>query len=244
MKIAFLILLLLNGLFFLWRSYFAEPIQTPDSLAAVNAPGLVLLAETGTTIFDSKDIESDAAETGLPSELGGGTAGDSDIVFLNNSLPFGTERERCYSIGPFIESDALDSIQVLLSDNEMQFSVRTLTEPELYGYNVILPPFSDRKEAEKMVEILVDKGVTDYYIIADGELDNAISLGLFREHRFAIRHVAFLEKKGLSPTMNVRYEDRSRHWIDYSESGETLDTITLQRAFPESDIQRLARACP
>ena len=180
MKPFFLILLLINGSLIMWHSYFVKDSSLPRSQQNSDAPELVLLAETGTTI-----------ETGLHGA--NETEGESESAsgnFLSNPIPFAELARRCYSIGPFLEGADLANAQELLAERGISFSVRTLTEPELYGYNVILPPFSSREDAEKMVEILVDKGITDYFIMPDSNLRNAISLGLFREHRFATRHMA------------------------------------------------------
>ncbi|MEM7292656.1 MAG: hypothetical protein AAF420_04545 [Pseudomonadota bacterium] len=234
MKVTFLFLLLANGLLFLWHSYFVAPQENLPAAVPSNAPALVLLEETGTAV-EVPEVPEVAAPT-VEEQA-------ENSEFLDNSVPFVSVARRCFTVGPFIEDDALVKVQQVLAEREVSFNVRTLTEPELFGYNVILPPFSSREDAEKMVEILVDKGITDYYIMPDEDIKNAISLGLFREHRFAIRHMAFLEKKGLSPTLHARYFDRSRHWLDYSETKAAIDPAIFISATPESDIQRLARAC-
>ena len=128
-------------------------------------------------------------------------------------------------------------------ENKIDFQQRTLTKPELFGYNVLLPPFPSRDAAVAMVDVLIRKGITDYFILQESKLYNAISLGLFREYRYAIQHKEFLEKKGLSPTMRTRYYDRSRHWIDYTEQDNKIDETALVRMSPESDVQRLLRDC-
>ena len=232
MKSAFLLLLLANGMLFMWQTYFVTAPAESLGPRASDAPSLVLLMETGTTAVVE---EVTPPPTPAPDAENG--------EFLNNTAPFVALQRRCYTVGPFVAEAALASVRDILADSEVSFAVRTLTEPELFGYNVILPPFSSREDAEEMVEILVDKGITDYYIMPAPGLKNAISLGLFREHRFAIRHMAFLEKKGLSPTMHPRYLDRSRHWLDYTETEASIDPAVFVSVSPESDIQRLARSC-
>ena len=233
MKFAFLSLLLLNGFFLLWQNYFGEPAQPAGLVQSADTPELVLLEETGTTVA----VEPPAPEPAI--EVSENTDGE----FLASARPFVSIRRRCYSVGPFVDEAILSTYQRFLAERELSFNVRTLSERELFGYNVILPPFPDRAAAEAMVTVLLDKGITDYYIMPDPELRHAISLGLFKEHRFATRHKAFLEKKGLEPVMHSRYRERSRHWLDYTATGDALDESALIALAPGSDLQRLPRAC-
>jgi len=229
MKIGFLFLLLANGMLFLWQSYFVAPATVGSTPMPGNVPELVLLQETGTTVQAASVV---AIEPEQP-----------DSKSIDGAILPVSASKSCYTIGPFDSDDALKKVQQLFVDNKIDFRQRTFTEPELFGYNVLLPPFPSRDAAVAMVKILVQKGITDYYIMRDSELDNAISLGLFREHRFAVRHMTFLEKKGLTPEMKTRYYDRSRHWIDYTEQENRIDETALVRMSPESDVQRLLRAC-
>ncbi len=231
MKIGFLLLLLANGMLFLWQSYFATPDTVASSPLPGDIPELVLLQETGTTVLATPtSVAAIEPEEPAPNSM-------DDIV------PPAPKPDSCYTIGPFDSDEALKTVKQLFVENKIKFQQRTFTEPELFGYNVLLPPFPNREAAVAMVKVLIQKGITDYYIMRDTELDNAISLGLFREHRFAVRHMKFLEKKGLSPKMQTRYYDRSLHWIDYTEQENQIDETALVRMSPESDVQRLLRAC-
>lgn len=233
----FLFLLLANGLLYLWQSYFVNPVEVGQMSLPVDVPELVLLEETGTTVHITvvASIEPSVPETPIDESL--------NNEFIDNSEPFTPQAKNCYTVGPFVDGDALEKVKLLFADNKIVFEQRSFTEPELFGYNVFLPPLANRDAAVAMVAVLIDKGVTDYYIIQDTELKNAISLGLFREYRFAVRHVKLLEKKGLSPRMDTKYYDRTRHWVDFTEEEFKIDETALVNLSPESDVQRLLRAC-
>lgn len=237
MKITFLFLLLANGLLFMWQSYFVAPNAIASVPLPGNVPELVLLEETETTVQDIDVATIEPEEPNPPPE------DKPDAGFIASAAPFEPAPKSCYTVGPFIDVAALKEVKQLFVEKKINFQQRTLTKRELFGYNVFLPPFPNRDAAQAKVEELVRKGITDYYLMQNSEMYNAISLGLFREYRYAIQHMEFLENKGLSPTMESRYLNRSRHWIDYTERDSKIDEATLVRMSPESDVQRLSRNC-
>jgi hypothetical protein len=245
MKFTFLFLLLANGLLFMWQSYFVTPMIPQSAPMPVDVPELVLLEETEIVEQDidvvatAQDIEVASTEPGvtLPPE---DKPADS---FIDTAAQFVPAPKNCYTVGPFVDDGALKEVKQLFVENKITFQQRTLTKSELFVYNVFLPPFPSRDDAVAMVDVLIRKGITDYFILEESKLYNAISLGLFREYRYAVQHKKYLEKKGLSPAMRTRYYNRSRHWIDYTEQDNKIDETALVRMSPESDVQRLLRDC-
>lgn len=65
-------------------------------------------------------------------------------------------------------------------------------------YLVIVPPIARRPELNARVEELKRAGVTDQFVISDGDLRNGISLGFFKSEEAAHRHLAYLQAKGVS----------------------------------------------
>ena len=239
MKTIFLFLLLSNGLLYLWQSYFVSPEKSALPALRGSVPELVLLEETGTTAQSKL-----APQTVSPAELDENTPTvKADTAFIGNSAAFVLEKDSCYTVGPFIDDESLNKALTFFAKNNREYKQRTFTEPELFGYNILIPAFTTRAQAVAAVDELVKKGVKDYYIMTEPKYKNAISLGLFREHRFALQQLDDLQKKGVQAEMQTRYFDRSRHWLDYTDTDGSFDAIALSRLSPESDVQRLSRAC-
>lgn len=243
MKIVFLFLILANGLFYLWQAYIFEPANNRfPGQAPLNVPELVTLEETGTTVQTAAVNQQRTESVSAPTEEQDARDGQGDVAFVSSAEPF-PDVAACFTVGPFIDDDSLQQAQQLFSRQQINYQQRTFTEPELFGYNILIPAFATREEAVEMVDVLVAKGVTDYYVMTEDEFKNAISLGLFKEHRFALEHLEGLQKKGIDAEMKTRYFERSRHWLDYVDAEGHIQQTAMQRLSPESDVQRLPRAC-
>lgn len=66
------------------------------------------------------------------------------------------------------------------------------------NYLVIVPPIARRPDLNARVEELKRAGITDQFVISDGDLRNGISLGFFKSEEAAHRHLAYLQAKGVS----------------------------------------------
>jgi hypothetical protein len=70
---------------------------------------------------------------------------------------------------------------------------------EVSSYVVNIPPFPNREAANRKAAELKAKGVTNFYIVPDGQpLALAISLGVFRQEAAAQTQLAALVKDGIA----------------------------------------------
>jgi len=65
------------------------------------------------------------------------------------------------------------------------------------NYLVIVPPIARRSDLNARVDELKRAGITDQFVINDGDLRNGISLGFFRSEEAANRHLAYLQARGV-----------------------------------------------
>ena len=65
------------------------------------------------------------------------------------------------------------------------------------SYLVIIPPIERRVDLNLRLEELNRAGITDRFVINDGESRNGISLGFFKSEDAANRHLAYLKAKGV-----------------------------------------------
>ncbi|MDZ7830104.1 MAG: SPOR domain-containing protein [Halofilum sp. (in: g-proteobacteria)] len=149
----------------------------------------------------------------------------------------------CFTVGPFDGADAAARARQRLAELGLEPEQRVLTEEEVYGYQVLLPPYPDRAAALAATRRLVKKGIEEYFVVTEPELENAISLGLFQRKRFAVRHTAYLEELGFDPEMRVRTEEVTRYWQDYRDPQGRITPEVLESLATDTPLQRLERPC-
>lgn len=153
------------------------------------------------------------------------------------------EEALCFTIGPFDEVGLAEQASRRLRSLGLEPEQRVLTEEEVYGYQVLLPPFPDRQSALDATRRLAEKGIQEYFVVAEPELENAVSLGLFRQKRFATRHATYLRELGFEPEMRVRTRERDHYWQDYRDSEGLVTSELLESLATEQPLQRLERSC-
>lgn len=151
---------------------------------------------------------------------------------------------RCYTIGPFTSAESARRGRERLAELELAPEQRTTEDEEVYGYQVLLPQRESREAALEATRELARQGIQDYFVIVDDpELRNAISVGLFREKRYAVRHTGYLEELGFDPEMRVRTRTRTRYWQDYRDPESRVTAELLESLGTEQPLQRLERPC-
>lgn len=153
------------------------------------------------------------------------------------------DASECFTVGPFDSAEAAARARERLAELGLGPEQRVLTEDEVYGYQVLLPPFPDRQAALEATRELVRKGIDEYFVVTEPELENAISLGLFQRKRFAVRHTAYLRELGFEPEMRVRTQERTRYWQDYRDPQGEITPEVLESLATEQPLQRLPREC-
>ena len=94
--------------------------------------------------------------------------------------PVAVEPQRlCWGLGPFAKRAQGRTAVELLSKQGITAGVQTVGLPDLEGHWVLLPPFSSRGAARDAIDELKAKGIKDYFLVATGEMKNAVSLGVF-----------------------------------------------------------------
>jgi hypothetical protein len=156
----------------------------------------------------------------------------------------GRQAGACYTVGPFQNAERAEQARARLAELGLEPRQRTTTDEEVYGYQVLLPPHENRQAALAKTRELADKGIKDYFVIvSEPELRNAVSLGLFREKRYAVRHTEYLERLGFDPEMRLRTRTRTRYWQDYRDPRGRVTPELLESLAADQPLQRLERPC-
>ncbi|WP_212742600.1 SPOR domain-containing protein [Methylobacillus flagellatus] len=114
----------------------------------------------------------------------------------------------CYEWGSFTVTvlakarSLLDSMAQSMEDNDMQqlrhIQLRYVEKPHMTArYWVYIPPSPSLAEAQRMMAELASRGVSDSFVMQEGEWQYAISLGLFKEERLAERLLQQLKQQGV-----------------------------------------------
>lgn len=225
MRILFFLLIVLNAVYFVWNYLVPVPPPTPPAREFQGVAPLALLNERESGASAPDGVSSD-----------GQTQGSPDVVSATRT---------CYTLGPLASVDRANTLSERISALGYAVTQRSIEQEEVSGYWVYLPPLASRSKALALAKEMAKKGVKDYYVVPNGENENAISLGLFSEAHRAERRTERIAELGYEASTTVRYRTRTLFWLDYDEAG----AAPLSRDVWESDgeegasIQRLARRC-
>ncbi|WP_406233463.1 SPOR domain-containing protein [Isoptericola jiangsuensis] len=121
---------------------------------------------------------------------------------------------RCVALGPFADRAAAVAAQGRAG--KLLAPARLREQPAASGstrYRVLLPAAASREDAQAMVKRIVAAGLSDYYIISQGEESNAIALGQYRNRAGAERRIAAVQAAGFQPRL-VASGDAGQWWLE------------------------------
>lgn len=134
----------------------------------------------------------------LASELTSDVVSVDDGIVVNDSQ---TEQDpvtadiasaadaQCWLLGPFDEKSAAKALQVRLQANGVGVDISKLATPVAPDYWVYIEPQASRRAAVALLRELQARQI-DSFIVSEGELENAISLGIFSKENSAKRILA------------------------------------------------------
>ncbi|MFN7645302.1 MAG: hypothetical protein ACK5PW_19835 [Burkholderiales bacterium] len=145
----------------------------------------------------------------------------------------------CAEIGPMSEQDAV-RVQVMLDAVVQDLVVTTQRAEDITSWWVYVAPSSG--DVARRVADLRERGVSDLYVMPDGQWKGAISFGLFRQEELAVALQKTIAQKGVR---NVRVAPRGpsagRITLQVRPIGDALiaELPKLRTAMPEA----IARPC-
>ncbi|AVO28662.1 SPOR domain-containing protein [Stenotrophomonas maltophilia] len=144
--------------------------------------------------------------------------------------PVAAEPPRCIALGPFADRAAASSAQGKAGNVISQ--VRLREQPAASGsarFRVMLPAAANREEAQATVKRIVAAGLSDYYIISQGEDINAVALGQYRNREGAERRMAAVQAAGFQPRL-VASGDAGQWWLEGQLAVGTQPAQAQQRS--------------
>ena len=137
---------------------------------------------------------------------------------------------RCLALGPFADRAAASAAQSRAGNLLSQ--VRLREQPAASGsarYRVLLPAAASRDDAQATVKRIVAAGLSDYYIISQGDETNAIALGQYRNREGAERRMAAVQAAGFQPRL-VASGDAGQWWLEGQLSAAAEPAQAQQRS--------------
>lgn len=222
MKLAFLLLVMVNLALFAWQQgafgRFVESGREPERMARqIEADRFRVLSEAEVRTLRERAAPPRAAGAAL------------DL----------SAAQACVEFGDFTGAE-IARVETALIKFGLGARQSVRTAEVTGGYLVYVPPFKTRAEADKRMEELRQQGVRDISVLADGPLRYGISLGLFREPEAARAHLASVEKTGVK---GARVGDKpatisvTRFQLRELDAPTTTQLATLQKEFPGQTLR-------
>jgi hypothetical protein len=191
MRILVVLLVVANILFIAWVLWGPNEDPLPRATPLAASP-LVLLDELPT----SQAVPAAGDVPPSPDEPTGAPAG-------------------CQALGPFLDPDVARAAQGRLQAVGVVATARSVDASQRLGYWVHTPAAADRADADATIGRLQNAGIRDFYVVADGEFQNAVSLGVFSQQATAEQHAARLEALGFDVEVGERRREITAWWVDF-----------------------------
>lgn len=139
---------------------------------------------------------------------------------------------RCFTLGPFATLVQQGRAADRLRPFALEIRDRQTQADRDRGWWVFVTAAS-RQGALELAQELARRGVEDYFVVADDDLPDAVSLGLFERHENARQRRTRIRAMGFDAQLAVRREDIPQFWLDYRiDPGERSPWRFILRSSP------------
>jgi len=108
-----------------------------------------------------------------------------------------------------------------------------------------LPASESRKEANEHIKKLKKLKVEDYFLVATGSHENAVSLGVYSQKKLARRRVDDMIRLGFIPRMETVALPRKVYWVNWYKDSASQPKESTIRDFKKhySQLSKIERSC-
>ena len=221
--LAFL-LVLINVGFFGWHFWLPGPLRDqPPPRSFEAAPSLDRLGEV--------DLDDFVKRVPLPLRTSGAGAGEA----------------ACFAVGPltgdYSEGAVMGRVREWLKSRGGRVGLRTGRYHEISYYWVYLPPVGTRDAAQDRVKELTANAFGNSIVIPEGNMKNAVSIGVYGLRSALERDLTRLKAKGFEPEVNrVRRTGRSIWFTAQFPAGYEFPVKRFAVAF--EGLEAVDTRCP
>ena len=148
----------------------------------------------------------------------------------------------CGELGPFASRNIAEAYRQGLASGKARAHVEDRPGKETIGYWVMISRMPDTAAAEAMLQRLRQAGLTDLWLMRQGEHKNAISLGLYTQERYAYRHAETIRDKGFDPVVVPKQKSTRLYWVVYSGADEAVLSSLGARKLP-ANVALMKNVC-
>lgn len=138
----------------------------------------------------------------------------------------------CYTYGPIPSLKESELLSNWLSERGILYKQRQTDEQGRQMFWVYLTPRASFEQAQAAMKDLKEKGVKDMRLIREGDLLNAISLGLFSSQAAVNRRLNEIKAKGYQSVVVPYSGGKKIHWFDVSVVQKSNYVNDLFTGFP------------
>ncbi len=236
MRSLFVLLLIINICYLIWGVAFSEKSDNDSVLPEIKTENsLILLSE----------LKAQNANQQSTQQIAKLDTSKQDQSKLDKNLsPSIGPANTCYSLGPILDEKDSEKLELALKKNGFNPKHKAITDKEPKSYWVYFPPQKNLAEAKAVIKQLQASNVDDHHVIRKGKFTNAVSLGLYNGYSRAKIRVKSLKKLGFNPKVQTRYQEVTRHWLDFKEDdSKRLKTSVWDKVQKDNPLQKLARPC-
>lgn len=228
MRWIFVALILLNGVYLgweVWRRSVPQPVeQSAKVIPPIQGQQLVLLTERlpgARSAVPPPSLGTPArAESVAPAVSASSPAiaarpsppPSANAPAPVEPRPAPAKEMLCYSIGPIPSRDTAHAIRQQLQEVAVESRMQDTGTDKAARHWVILPPQPDRQKALQVLRELQTRKI-DSFLISTGELNNAISLGLFSREALAAGVRDKVREAGYPAEIRLKEPSESQFWL-------------------------------
>ena len=173
---------------------------------------------------ESKPVASAAPATvGARAQTAERAAGE---VRESPSAAMAASAAACVSVGEFENRDAAeDARRWLRSRGAEILAITTDSRQTINSHVVYIPPSDSRKSALRTVRELRSRGIRDVAVILEGELRNAVSLGVYASRANVERRIASLQRLGYPVESAAHTSTKEEHVTIQARLDGSVDAL-------------------
>lgn len=172
MRWILIVLLMCNGIFFLWHS-----VLSPEEIGPSDVAPITEVDGGAMTLALLSELPENEQQPIVVAQV------DAAAVLAEQDAPLIEEEpadEMCWLIGPFREQVSGKQVVSRLEALDISLQLRDIEFQGESDYWVHIPPQVSRQAAIKLLRELQSKKI-DSFLIGEGDLQNGISLGFFTQ---------------------------------------------------------------
>ena len=204
------------------------------SMESFNSEPVLPIALNPNTEQMMESLLTETSMTGMDNEFEEYSAQEENVFPDTDTEPFVSAPTEtvCYTYGPIPNQEESALLSKWLNERNILYSQRQTDEQGKQLFWVYLTPRESRAQAEAALKDLKKQGIKDMMLVREGDLLNAISLGLFSSQAAVNRRLNEIKTKGYQLVVVPYSGGKKIHWFDVSVVKNSYYVNDLFTGFP------------